>query len=328
MMNHDLIERYVYAVTRHLPSKMRSDVEAELKSLISDMLDDRCGDVMPNDKDIKVVLTELGTPLELAGKYSPDNDKALISAPYYIKYKYVLKIVLLVTAFGLTLGGLIDIFTETEIAWYIVFTRWIGTLFTGLVMAFGFVTFIFALFERKGIRLDAMDGLEDLPTVPQKQERIPFWDPLAGILVSVIFAVIFLACPQIMGGYFGDGDRQWIAFFNTGAIRSMWYIIIAFAVLGIGREVYKLYEGRYTKRLAILTVITDSMTIVFTFLFFGNKELVNTQFISEMQNLFTGDAEFVSNIFANLSLFFIGVITLALAIDMITTIVKAFKYDN
>ena len=53
---NNLIERYIYAVTRHLSPKIRDDVEKELDGLISDMLEERCGDILPTDKDIKIVL--------------------------------------------------------------------------------------------------------------------------------------------------------------------------------------------------------------------------------------------------------------------------------
>ena len=65
-MKNDLIERYIYAVIRYLPLKMRGDVEKELDSLISDMLEERCRDITPSEKDIRGVLMELGMPEELA----------------------------------------------------------------------------------------------------------------------------------------------------------------------------------------------------------------------------------------------------------------------
>ena len=69
MVKNDLIDRYIYAVTKHMKSAMKKDVAAELETIIQDMLEERCEDVTPTERDIKVVLTELGTPNELASKY-------------------------------------------------------------------------------------------------------------------------------------------------------------------------------------------------------------------------------------------------------------------
>lgn len=44
---NDLIERYVYAVTKRLPAKLRADVSRELYGLIDDMLAERCGELVP-----------------------------------------------------------------------------------------------------------------------------------------------------------------------------------------------------------------------------------------------------------------------------------------
>ena len=72
-MHQDLIKRYIYAVTKTLPARMREDVEKELHSLISDMLEERCQDMPPTEHDVLVVLTELGRPAELAAKYRPER---------------------------------------------------------------------------------------------------------------------------------------------------------------------------------------------------------------------------------------------------------------
>ena len=38
MVKNDLIDRYIYAVTKHMKSAMKKDVAAELETIIQDML--------------------------------------------------------------------------------------------------------------------------------------------------------------------------------------------------------------------------------------------------------------------------------------------------
>ena len=64
MSVQELKERYVYAVSRLLPHKMREDISAELDTLIEDMLEERCQDRPAEEKDLRVVLAELGSPSE------------------------------------------------------------------------------------------------------------------------------------------------------------------------------------------------------------------------------------------------------------------------
>lgn len=83
MSVQELKERYVYAVSRLLPHKMREDISAELDTLIEDMLEERCQDRPAEEKDLRVVLAELGSPSEMAEPLRPDKDKCLIGPPYF-----------------------------------------------------------------------------------------------------------------------------------------------------------------------------------------------------------------------------------------------------
>ena len=40
MVKNDLIDRYIYAVTKHMKSAMKKDVAAELETIIQDMLEE------------------------------------------------------------------------------------------------------------------------------------------------------------------------------------------------------------------------------------------------------------------------------------------------
>ena len=106
-MNNDLVERYIYAATKQMPRKQREDVSMELRGLVEDMLSERCGSRTPEEKDVRVVLTELGTPQELYSQYSDDADACLIGQPYYSTYVFVLKIVLGAAVVGMTISNLI-----------------------------------------------------------------------------------------------------------------------------------------------------------------------------------------------------------------------------
>lgn len=327
-MKNDLVERYVYAVTKNLPSKIRNDIESELYTIIEDMLESRCGEINPTDHDIKVVLTELGTPSELAEKYSPDSDKFLIGPQYYSKYKFLLTIVLLATAFGLSVASIVTTIMDPKAVWYLVVPSWLGMTIMGLLNAFAAVTLLFAIFQRKGIAVNiGSDSLDDLPPVPIKNAIISKYESVFGISISVIFCIVFLIAPEIFGVPAIVG-KKFIPIFNTEIIKSIWYIIIGFAGLGIIRESFKLYEGRYTKKLAVVTVVTDVLSALLSFIFLLDNKIINTEFTAAIINLFQGDEDFIVNIFSKFNIFFLSVILFALALDMVNTMVRALKYDK
>lgn len=320
-MNQDIIERYIYAVTKRMPSKTAKDVAAELRTLIADMLEERCGEDLPSEKDIKVVLTELGTPAELYEQYTGDGKKCLIGQPYYTTYIYVMKIVLACTALGMTIVAILELLTGSEIAGPLQgIAQWLGMLWQGLLSAFAFVTLLFAFFYHKEIPIDTYSGLENLPAVPGKKERISKVDPILGIGISILFLIVFLVCPQIFCVIMTE-TKELIPIFNTEVIRATWYIIVLFSILGIFREIMKLLDGKYTKRVVITSVITDLLSGVCTIWWLLRKDIMNPEFIRHIDSLFKEESTFIQNIFANFQYFFMGVILFALIIDIIDSVV-------
>ncbi|MDR3085472.1 MAG: hypothetical protein LBU47_04060 [Christensenellaceae bacterium] len=323
-MNHELIERYAYAVARRLPQKMRADVERELRGLIADMLESRCGEMPPTEHDLRVVLTELGSPSEFAQKTLGDQPQALLGGEYYQSYVVVLKIVFAATVFGLTLATILSLLTQGAAAQpFMAVLEWLSSLFFGGTVAFGFITLLFAIFERRGVKLSVgEDGLDSLPPVPKSRERIPAWEPISGIALSFVFLLVFLACPQIIGGYFMD-EGGWTPLFNAAVIRQGWAILLAFAALGIGREAVKLLDGRYSRRVALLALGTDLVSVPLALSFFWNPALMNPAFTERIQEMFADAAEFA--LFGQFNLFFGFVVLFALALDAGVSLFRAFR---
>lgn len=335
-MTNDLIERYIYATTKRLPEKVKNDVSDELRTLIDDMLMERCGDITPTEKDIKVVLTELGTPNELYEKYNPDSHKCLIGAPYYTTYKYVLKIVMIcmiiVIAFSTIILGIIDTPLNdggSDLTWISasvsIITDFVTSLCTGAMSAFAIVTLIFAILYHKNIKIDTTSNLDDLPPVPKKNQMISVWDPIIGIAISVVFLAVFLFAPQIFCVVRFTDATKIIPIFNVETIRATWYIIVIFSAVGIVREVIKLIERRYNKRVMLSTIVADVISAIFSVIWLSNSKIMNPDFAGSATEIFEDKSEVIINIFANFQYFFLGCILFALLLDIFDTVVKTLK---
>ena len=246
--DNDLIERYLYAITRRLPAKQRADVAEELRTLISDMLDERCRGLPPTAKDVRVVLTELGTPGEMVRKYTADEDACLIGQPYYAQYLYVLKIVLACVAGGMIVAGVLTLATGAEGSVLGNVLGGIGSLVAALVFAFAIVTLLFAFFSHRGVDVEVMGSLDDLPPVPRETKNPARGDAVAGIVFSIAGAIVFLLFPDVLNALSHRGDGVPFDPFNAEAIRSSAWVIIAWTVVCIGAESFKLVEGRYHAR--------------------------------------------------------------------------------
>lgn len=332
-MKNDLIERYIYAVTKRLPKKMQDDVSQELKTLIDDMLMERCGDATPNEYDIKSVLTELGTPNELYEKYNPQTDKCLIGSPYYSTYKYVLKIVMLCAGLGLLLATLLSTvidFFETgasNVADFFVsfFTELFITVPSGLIWGFAFVTILFAIFYRKGVNIETK--LDDLPPVPKKKQSISKAECIVGIVFTTIFLCVFLFAPQVFCAITTNDAGVTIIteIFNNDVIKASWLFIIIFSLAGIVREIVKLIEGRHNKKVMATTIVTNIISAVVTVLFLTRDNIINPEFTANISVIFDSTDKWITQLFANFNVFLLVVILLALTADIAETIYKTFK---
>ena len=321
-MKNDLIDRYIYAVTKRMNPKIRGDVKNELYGLVDDMLMERCGERTPTEKDIRVVLTELGSPQELYAKYDEDSKKCLIGQPYYSIYKFVLKIVLISAAIGLTIALAIEQIVE-PVFWLEAVGNWLSSVWSTLLVAFAFVTILFAVFYHKGIKINDPFNFDDLPPVPQKKQEISKWECIVGIGFSVLFMTLFLAAPQVFAIYYEHGE--WIPIFNVDVLRTYWYIILGFTAAGIIREVVKLLEKRYNRTVLLTSIGSNVASALLAIWWLTGRDLFNPVFEQKMAILFTGEAEFIARIMMNFRYFFLAIMIFALLIDTVETIVRTLR---
>ena len=324
--DNDLIERYLYAITRRLPAKQRADVAEELRTLISDMLDERCRGLPPTAKDVRVVLTELGTPGEMVRKYTADEDACLIGQPYYAQYLYVLKIVLACVAGGMIVAGVLTLATGAEGSVLGNVLGGIGSLVAALVFAFAIVTLLFAFFSHRGVDVEVMGSLDDLPPVPRETRNPARGDAVVGIVFSIVGAVVLLLFPDVLNALSHRSDGMRLEPFNAEAIRASAWVIIAWTVVCVGAESFKLVEGRYTKRLLAVTLVSDLVVAVLAVFWLTNFHLVDAQAIVQaMQSSGLALEGPVLWAVSNVQVAFCGFIVVALVIDAVDSIVKTAR---
>lgn len=324
--DNDLIERYLYAVTRRLPAGQRADVADELRTLISDMLDERCGTLPPTAKDVRVVLTELGTPGEMVRKYTDGEGKCLIGQPYYSQYLFVLKIVLACTTGGIAVAGVLSLASGASGGVLIEGLGWLGTLVTALAFAFSFVTVLFAVFSHKGVEVEVMGSLDDLPPSPRETKASTRGDAVAGIVFSVVFAAVFLLFPDVLNALSHRADGVPFNLFDVEAIRASAWVIIAWTLLCVAGESFKLVEGRYSMRLLAVTLVVDVVVAALVVFWLSNYQIIDGQaLVGALES--TGDdvGGAVRWVLANVQAAFCGLVLLALAIDAIDATVRTLK---
>jgi hypothetical protein len=206
MMN--LIDRYVHAVSRQLPHKIREDVEMELRSSLEDSLEARSkgatGEAL--EEHAVALLKEMGSPDVVAASYRPGS-QYLIGPDLFPTYKLVMRIVFTV----LSILGLVGVamglraIAATEVNWFEFVWEGLNLLVTGGVTAFGMLTLMFALIQRFG----NAKKYQPEPWEPSSLPEVADEDVLKrGLgLEKIIGGVIFLALLNIF--------PHWIGTFTT-----------------------------------------------------------------------------------------------------------------
>jgi len=273
----------------------------------------------------------------MALKYSGEESKALISGENFLIYKQILMLVLPIVAIAVTFGTILAFCLETDMSqnplvlFGLAAAEVVPGIVFGIIFTFAIITFIFAVFEHKKVSLKdpgKEDMFECLPDVPEGKEKIKREEVVFGIIASVVFAVLFLGFPQIIGGWFGS-EVGWVSLFVPAVIRSLWIFIVLWVVLGVIKESVKLVAGNYTRKVAITTLVCNIFLIASTAAVFLNGKVINQEFVTRIMDVTGAEGEpVVAGLFGNLNLLILGCAILSCIVEVIDTTVKAWKYSR
>ncbi len=330
-MNHPLIERYVYDVTRRLPEAMREEVAKELRANAADMLPEN-----PAEADVKKVLETLGDPRELAAGYR-GKPRYLIGPKWIDDYFQVLKIVLAVFGSVALVFGLLDALLHPEAEEVIeiiaeVFGKTISGVVEGLFSAFALVTLIFAGIEAGSAKTSRKPWTtECLPALPTpKGRKISRAESIAGIIVTAIFGTIFvwlLYNNQLYIGWFEDENfTHFVApLFNDAVIRPFIPLYAISVVLTVGSHAVNLKVGKWNAVTAAVHTVEQLFSIIVFVIFIKQDGLLATAFLDQASSFFSiTNAEILAG-FAEATTGIATFLGLCIAIDVISTWVKALK---
>lgn len=310
--DRELMERYIYQVTRRLPVKQREETGKELRELIEDMCE---------AQDMESALKKMGDPAEFAQKYRGDG-RCLIGPEYYENYFWVLKLVLLCVLVSAIFSGIVQGFLSggegmdgaaaagrlgRGIRDGLINAVW------GSFAAFGAVTLLFACLERFQIRLEwrktrkaqaCADGdtgwtPETLAPVPEKKARISRADSLVGILFCGLAGGLFVLAPEFFGIYgVRDGEVYGVPIFNM----EKWHEILPILLVGLGigliDEAVRMGAGRYCRTVLISNAISSLVQIVAAFLVLKKLPFWNPGLALQVEAAFGDSGPFFGRVFA------------------------------
>lgn len=326
----NLIERYVYAVTEHLPVNSRKDVADELRSNIEDMLPE-----YPADKDIREVLLKLGNPRKLANEYNPSK-RYLIGPALYDSYISLLKLVTGIVAaviLGVTLLGWAFQFPESN-NYASLMTQVIGNAISAAIQAALWVTIVYAILERSGVNEGQMPfskkewSVDDLPTdVVSPSKKISRTETGFSLFFTLLFVSALYFNPNLIAIYItGNHSTEIIPLFSEQRLANYLVAILLITLLQLGFIVWKFIQGKWNLPLAIANLIQNVAFSILMIVLLSDRHLFSQNFFSRVADLTnTSSNQIIEHWYRGTSIVIILVIIIIALWDSFSTFIKAKK---
>jgi hypothetical protein len=185
-----LIDRYVFTAVRRVPQEQRAEIDRELRASIEDAIESKMEAGATRDEAVDAALRELGNPSRLADHYAGRRNY-LIGPELYPGWRILLKLLLTaVLPIVVVVSVVVQLFEDPSKA----VSEGFSTLFSvGINLVF-WVTLVFALIERAGIRDLPTAGLVGLRTNRSwTPNDLPKYEPRAMTLSQLATELSWLA---------------------------------------------------------------------------------------------------------------------------------------
>lgn len=250
----ELTERYLAAALRGVPQRQRTDVERELRSSITDAVEDRTNAGEDRDAAERAVLDGLGDPTRLAAGIA-GRPLHLIGPDLFVEYRQLLVMLLSIVMpiVGIVQAGLAIAGGDALL----------GALVAGVVGAwtvgvhlFFWITITFAAMERFDAMREAREGItaasgtwnvDRLPALPK--DRVSASETVGEVLTTVLTIAGIL----LLNGaaWFTDDAGEVITLFNPD-LWSLWMPLLLVLLAAIALvQVAVFLMGRWTIPMAI-----------------------------------------------------------------------------
>lgn len=195
----DMIDRYVHEVGQHLPHRLRADVEAELRSLLADAVEEKARESGgPAGREIEAsVLREFGRPQDVAARYAPEP-QYLIGPRLYPVYLTAVKVMLPILAALVVAAVVAGRFRGPgEEPSLTVFVRATGRFLWSALENLGILTLVFALVERAMRQREPAGQAFDPAALPpvDDPDKVSYFGRIFALYLITILVVAFNVFP-------------------------------------------------------------------------------------------------------------------------------------
>lgn len=310
-MKKELVDGYLYEVTKSLSRKDRKKIYESLESEIYEKIQIRKKGEVETNEEILSVLEEYGNPADIAQKYASNGRKAVIPQPHFTHYNR--------DKFLAYFAGILAFLGMVFFSFAILQKQVFGFDFALDMLAI--VILIFVIFVSytltfswvSGIRLKSWSKFSKaIKPEPTKGSRISSFEIKFQVILAVVTFVIFA-----FGNTFLGINYNGINLGNGYMLLLIVPIVVAY-FLNTLNVAYKEVDKRYTLGVLFTTIISNLFILTLAFLIFVRDKAVSEGFKSWLTSLLPTN-ELMANLVNNLGLVIFVIVLLFAAIDTIST---------
>lgn len=255
-----MIKNYLYTIGKYLTPSQRDEVLKEIEANLYDYLEQNFGKKEYTDGEIESALRAMGHPKTVAQAYQT-SPRSLIGPAYIESYWLVVKIALIGTAVGLTVGHLIDLNSaENSVQ---LFTRLFIDIFSSALSSFGMVTLIFALIEhyspQENLIISEAWKISDLEKAPEPNQKVSLIDLIIETFFICFGLVVINSAVPIFA--FRLEDKQILPIVDMALFAPFIIMITLVLAASLLLNIYLMIIRKWQTSTRIITILLDLIGI-------------------------------------------------------------------
>jgi hypothetical protein len=325
----NLLDQYVAEVGKHLPRRNRADIEAEIRSTLEDMLEERKQDKAVDDALVISLLKEYGAPKQVAATYKPAQ--YLIGPRMYPIFEMVAGIVFIVffsvSLLGLGIGLAKTGLTGAEFLSQI--GKWLAGLFSGLTAALGNIVIVFAILERTRAADELEKEAKDWDPAELTLEPDPAQTKTAGFITAIIFTALGLVILNLYPNLVSVNFYRNGAWTSTPVLTDVFFRFLPWinimGILGIGFNAFMLGQTGWKPATRILDMLVDVAGAVLTVVILTTPGIISITPETWIAMGITDAADILTRLLGVVPWIIIVIVTVVTIVKVVQTSIELFK---
>ncbi|HEY5729510.1 MAG TPA: hypothetical protein VIS72_05630 [Anaerolineales bacterium] len=331
-----LLDKYVTEVGKHLPRKGRADIEAEIRSTLEDMLEERDqaealnASSLQGEEAVIALLKEYGEPSKVAESYT--EPRYLIGPRLYPTFELVLKIVLAVVLGAGLLGygisaSITGSFAGTDFFSFLA-QFWLGLL-GSMISAFGNIVIVFAILDRVLPASKFEKAVEEWDPADLAKEPDPDEVKLSDAIATIIFTFIGLAIlnlyPDVIGLFFStDGEWTFVPILSDAFFTYLPWINLL-GVMQIVFNAYQLRQQVWTTFTRLCNIVIEIGSIALAIVMLKGPSLIDLSAKKFVGTPLAEAADVFTKMFNFLPVVVLGIVIIVSSIEVVQSIYRLTK---